>query len=209
MKKADFIEDIRQRATHIAKHSGMNHRHGALVIYDGKIISHGYNHEHPALKNQYSIHAEVDALTKIKKLGKHVLSKCELVVVRIGPESFNNVFKLSMPCCNCTKYIQRLGIKKVYYSTNDEFDNHLRMHEDYTDSHEHIIQMREKHVEKDRLTKTTNTRYASPELSSPVSSENMCEKLPEGEANHGRSRRLSSPSRNQTPCVPRRRAKSV
>lgn len=142
MKKIE-MNHICERACHVAKKSGMNHRHGAVVLYNGDIISEGYNHECSEFKEQYSVHAEVDALLKIRKLGKHVLSQCDLIVVRIGPGSLNYAMKYSLPCSKCSSFIERMGIRKVYYSTNEEFDAMVRQNEKYAPMQESIFQMRE------------------------------------------------------------------
>jgi deoxycytidylate deaminase len=70
----------------------------------------------------FSIHAEVDALTKVKGR-KNILSEAELYVARIGkfnpaaPSTF--CLKYSKPCRECSKAILKQGIRKVYYSTTE------------------------------------------------------------------------------------------
>lgn len=142
MKKVE-MNHLCEHACKVAKKSGMNHRHGAVVIYNGEIIADGYNRECSEFKEQFSVHAEVDALLKVRKMGKHILSQCDLIVVRIAPSSMDHVMKFSMPCCKCRSFIERFGIRRVYYSTNDEFDNLVNANEKYASMKDSILKMRE------------------------------------------------------------------
>lgn len=99
--------------------SPMGHKHGAIVVYRGKIIGSGYNY----YISSFSIHAEVAAISNIKGKYKRFLQECELYVVRIGPDKFNNPLKYSKPCCNCQNTIRKYNIKKAFYSTNYDYDS--------------------------------------------------------------------------------------
>lgn len=105
-------------AAQIAMNSVMNHKHGAIIVYKKDIIAVGFNH----LQSTFSVHAEIDAISKIKGKDKDILTKCELYVVRIGPKKFNNTLKYSKPCSDCQNYIEKRGIKKIFYSTNYAYD---------------------------------------------------------------------------------------
>lgn len=105
-------------AAKIAMKSPMGHKHGAIIVYKGKIIGTGHNYYFA----HFSIHAEVSALSCIKKRYKHLLSDCELYVVRIGPDKYNNPLKYSKPCCNCQNAILKHNIKRAFYSTNYDYD---------------------------------------------------------------------------------------
>lgn len=102
-----------------------NQRHGCVIVKDGEIVSEGFNHHTDHFEHKFTIHAEVDALFKLKK-SKYVASDCELYVVRIGTDSMKKPLKYSRPCCDCTKAILKAGIKKVYFSTDDEFDKMIK-----------------------------------------------------------------------------------
>lgn len=107
--------------------SNMSHKHGAVIVLNDEIISVGYNKFVTHLYNWYSVHAEIDAINKLpKKKFKPSFSKIDMYVVRIGPNSFNNPLKFSKPCFECEKAISRLGISKVYYSTNHEYIEKLK-----------------------------------------------------------------------------------
>ena len=106
-------------AAKIAEKSPMYpHKHGAIIVYKDKIIASGYNY----YMGDFSIHAEVAAISKIKKQ-KHILRDCDIYVVRIGPKSFNNPLKYSRPCPNCQDTIIKNNIKNAYYSTSYEYDD--------------------------------------------------------------------------------------
>jgi len=95
-----------------------SHRHGCVIVKDGIIIAEGFNHHVKHYEHTFTIHAEVDALSKVKK---NILLECELYVVRIGTDLMGRPLKYSCPCINCTKSILKAGIKKVYFSTDEEF----------------------------------------------------------------------------------------
>lgn len=107
-------------AAETALKSDMNHKHGAVIVHKKTIIAYGYNYFD--FNNLISIHAEVDALSKIKGKYKDILCQCELYVARIGPENLNSHLKYSKPCNNCQNYISKKCIKKTYYSTNYDYD---------------------------------------------------------------------------------------
>mgnify|MGYP001027065754 CR=1 FL=1 len=107
-------------AAKIAEKSPMYpHKHGAIIVYRDKIISSGFNY----YVGDFSIHAEVAAISHIKKKNKNILIDCDIYVVRIGPKSFNNPLKYSRPCPNCQNTIIKNNIKNAYYSTSYEYDN--------------------------------------------------------------------------------------
>jgi deoxycytidylate deaminase len=114
-KQKNFMEV----AAKTAMKSPMGHKHGAIIVHKGKIIGAGYNY----YVGEYSVHAEVAALSSIKGKIKHLLQDSELYVVRIGPNKFNNPLKYSRPCCNCQNAIIKNNIKKTFYSTNYEYDD--------------------------------------------------------------------------------------
>lgn len=108
-----------QKAAHQAHKSNcVLQRHGCVLVHNNKIVAEGYNHVTTYLCHVYSIHAEADAISKIKH-DKKLLSKCDLYVARIGKDSMGNPLKLSKPCESCEQLIHRSGIRKVYYSSSD------------------------------------------------------------------------------------------
>ena len=107
-----------QIAAEIAMNSVMNHKHGAIIVHKKEIIAAGFNH----LNSSFSMHAEIAAITQLKGREKDILPECELYVVRIAPKKYDNTLKYSKPCMNCQNYISKKCIKKIYYSTNYEYD---------------------------------------------------------------------------------------
>lgn len=95
--------------------SDMNFNHGSIVVYRGKIIGKGYNtYINSNCYDKASLHAEVSAINDaLKKISTEELKKCELIVIRVNNtgECLN-----SKPCCNCSKYINKFSIKRVFHS---------------------------------------------------------------------------------------------
>ncbi len=106
-----FLDEAINQATK----SDMNFNHGCVIIYRGKIIGKGYNtYINSNCYDKVSLHAEVSAIDDaLKKISAQELKKCELIVIRINTlgECVN-----SKPCANCTKYINKFCIKKVFHS---------------------------------------------------------------------------------------------
>lgn len=120
--KQDFFFD---KAMTVAKNSPcIMHRHGAVIVKDNEIVSEGFNHKNWHLYHKLSVHAEVDALSKMKR-NKKLMSQCDMYVVRIGGESMGCPLKYSKPCPDCMKAIIKSGIRRVYYSTSHQFEERM------------------------------------------------------------------------------------
>lgn len=111
-----------------------NHRArlGSVIVYKNKVISIGWNVENKTnpLQEEYnrlreydidvnktksSIHAEFAAMLKIKHMNIE-FNKINLFVYRIRKdESIGN----ARPCAACMGFAKKLGIKNIYYTTND------------------------------------------------------------------------------------------
>ena len=118
MQKTYYINEASKSAQNsLHPLSGVPFAHGAVIVYRGKIIGRGFNKMCvPCVNrvNQFSIHAEVDAIQDaLRKVHKNDLKKSTLIVVRVNTcgETLN-----SYPCINCRNYISQLGVKTVYYS---------------------------------------------------------------------------------------------
>lgn len=99
--------------TILAKGSNSNKSHTTqqkynYLRYTDKHINHYYNP---------SIHAEIQALNKIKYLDID-FSKVSVYVYR---EYKSGQTAMARPCASCMKFIKSLGIKNVYYTTPDGF----------------------------------------------------------------------------------------
>lgn len=119
------------KARQIADISDYNRIHiGCVAVYQGQVIGLGCNcnKTHPAQKfyNKYrnpsdsmlpKLHAEISCLNQIKHLNIN-FTKVKLYIYRIRK---NQPFGLSRPCPSCMAAIKDLGIRDIYYTTNDGF----------------------------------------------------------------------------------------
>ena len=103
---------------------------GCVAVYHGQVIGLGYNTNktHPIQKyyNRYrepsdtmlpKLHAEINCLNQIKHIDIN-FSKVKLYIYRTRNDQ---PFGLSRPCPSCMAAIKDLGIKDIYYTTNDGY----------------------------------------------------------------------------------------
>lgn len=103
---------------------------GCIAVYQNQIIGMGCNcnKTHPTQKyyNKYrkpsdsmlpKLHAEISCINQIKYLDIN-FSKVKLYIYRIRKDQ---PFGLARPCPSCMAAIKDLGIKNIYYTTNDGF----------------------------------------------------------------------------------------
>ena len=107
---------------------------GCIAVYQGSIISIGCNtcKTHPLQKkyNKYrhivynkgyktlpQLHAEINCLVAIRGMDIN-FSKVKLYIFRPG---YEGVFKLARPCPSCIAAIRDMGIKHIYYTTDDGY----------------------------------------------------------------------------------------
>ena len=91
-------------------------RHGAVIVKGGSVISIGINknRNHPDsvssehIKTHCSVHAEIDALRKVKNP-----KGATIYIARVGK---NNEDRFSRPCDRCHAAIKKSGIRKVIYT---------------------------------------------------------------------------------------------
>lgn len=103
-------------ATNLAMSSDCNFKHGAVVVKGGRIVSTGINRfkNHPMMvspehiKEHCSVHAEVDAIRKLKNA-----RGATIYIARIGKRGNQ---ALSRPCDSCYTAIQKAGINKIVYT---------------------------------------------------------------------------------------------
>lgn len=120
-----------EKARHVASLSDFHKFHiGCIAIYQGQVIGVGFNcnKTHPIQKfyNRYreqsdgmlpKLHAEISCLNQIKNLDIN-FSKVRLYIYRIRKDQ---PFGLARPCPSCMAAIKDLGIKDIYYTTNDGY----------------------------------------------------------------------------------------
>lgn len=121
-------------AKEASKQSDFKQHHlGAVVIYKGSLLASGYNSTKTSpIAKKYnrergfnveascstnSIHAEMAALNKIKYLDID-FSKVKLYIYR---EHKNGVKAMARPCPACQKMIKDMGIKEIWYTTENGF----------------------------------------------------------------------------------------
>ena len=103
---------------------------GCIAVYHGQIIGLGCNTNktHPTQKfyNRYreqsdamlpKLHAEINCINQIKNMNIN-FSKLKLYIYRIRKDQ---PFGLARPCPSCMAAIKDLGIRDVYYTTNDGY----------------------------------------------------------------------------------------
>lgn len=103
---------------------------GCVAVYQGRVIGIGcnLNKTHPIQKyyNKYrrntesllpKLHAEINCINQIRDMDI-VFSNVKLYVYRIRKD---RPFGLSRPCPSCMAAIKDLGIKDIYYTTNNGY----------------------------------------------------------------------------------------
>lgn len=102
----------------IATYSSLTHKHGACLIKGGKICTFGYNrYIKTDMVNdkciKYTIHAEIDALCKMK-----LTKGMDILIIRLGNPKTEKL-RNSRPCNSCIDKLTQRGIRKVYYSNEN------------------------------------------------------------------------------------------
>ncbi len=93
------------------------HRLGAVVAKGNSVISIGWNRNktHPKSTHAWKyIHAEMSALMKAGEKA----SGADLYVARVGRDG---VLRNSMPCPACMALIASYGIKRVFFTNENEW----------------------------------------------------------------------------------------
>lgn len=103
-------------AVRMAETSDVTHKHGAVVVRGGAVLSLGVNRwrnrdllEQSGPYNPHiTTHAEMDALSRVSNP-----RGVTIYVARVGK---NGDEKFSRPCDNCTKAMIAAGVKSVVYT---------------------------------------------------------------------------------------------
>ena len=103
---------------------------GCVAVYQGQVIGLGCNcnKTHPTQQyyNRYrkrsdtllpKLHAEISCINQIKHLNIN-FSKVKLYIYRIRKDQ---PFGMARPCPSCMAAIRDLGIRDIYYTTNDGY----------------------------------------------------------------------------------------
>jgi deoxycytidylate deaminase len=120
-------------AKEVSRLSNFHKQHiGCVVVYKHQIISVGYNqtktHTLQAIYNRYrdiqgkniqhSIHAEIDALLKIRFFDID-WSKVHIYIYR--DHKTTKQLMISKPCPACMAYIKSFGIRHIYYTDDNAY----------------------------------------------------------------------------------------
>lgn len=103
---------------------------GCVAVCQGQVIGLGCNcnKTHPTQKyyNRYrkqsdsllpKLHAEISCINQIKHFGAN-FAKVKLYIYRIRKDQ---PFGMARPCPSCMAAIKDLGIRDIYYTTNDGY----------------------------------------------------------------------------------------
>lgn len=121
------------KAYKIATVSDYDRTHiGCVAVYQGQVIGLGCNTNktHPTQKfyNRYrnvseymlpKLHAEISCLNQIRHLNIN-FSKVKLYIYRIRKDQ---PFGMARPCPSCMAAIKDLGIRNIYYTTNEGYSH--------------------------------------------------------------------------------------
>ena len=122
-------------AKNASKFSDCKIKIGAVIMYKSKVISVGYNtnksnpiqkmyniyrntngREYDVEKQANGLHAEIMALQHATRSFKGDLSKCSIFVYSRRKDGST---RLTKPCNACSKRLKELGIRNIYYTTNN------------------------------------------------------------------------------------------
>jgi len=94
--------------------SNLNHKYACAITLRDKILAVGYNSYKPHNtfnnmyeSNKHSIHAEKDAIRKIKN--KNILKKCKIYIIKLK----DNEIEKGIPCPMCYNLLEKYKISKI------------------------------------------------------------------------------------------------
>ena len=99
-------------------------RIGSALVYKNRVINKGHNKPNktsPMMKKYHehkTTHAEIDALTGAY-IPPEKLSRCVLYLYR---ETKDGQLAMAKPCQYCFEILKEHGIKKVFYTTDNGFE---------------------------------------------------------------------------------------
>jgi tRNA(Arg) A34 adenosine deaminase TadA len=108
------VRFVRLAALAASRASG-GFRHGAVVVRDGKVLASGCNRLCAVVTD--SVHAEAAVIKRIPRLKLHGTT---MYVVRIGQD---DRLLQSKPCKRCSRFLERIGLKRIYYTCAASVDS--------------------------------------------------------------------------------------
>lgn len=119
-------------------YSDMEYNLCAIIVRGGSIISTGFNKrgtnsfvEHYGDKARgqrdwcLNTHAEMDAVLQARQ--KSDLTGCKIYVIRKRIDANKGILAMSRPCCVCEGILKAYGIKKAYYTIDDNYYGMMRV----------------------------------------------------------------------------------
>jgi len=94
-----------------------------VIVKDNKVVAAGFNqYTVNHYRHAWSVHAEVAAIMQLRGKSPSFLRDCDMYVVRIGRRHScpTHPLRLSKPCANCEALIRERGIRRVFYSINED-----------------------------------------------------------------------------------------
>ena len=107
-----------------------NYRHGAILVRGGSILNTAFNKSnHINWANKFRAkdcghathHAEVGA---VLGMAREKTTGATVYVARVGK---SGELKMSKPCEMCQQVLAHVGVKKVYYSIDDENIGYIKL----------------------------------------------------------------------------------
>jgi deoxycytidylate deaminase len=96
----------------------IDHKLAAAIISHNKILGRAYCNipkNRPYIKQEGTIHAEVNAIIHWVKNNPKRKSRVDIVVIRVNKYGIRCNAR---PCYNCLLTMKQIGIRRVYYSVN-------------------------------------------------------------------------------------------
>lgn len=108
---------------HIAKHVSNNsthkqHRLGAVIVKGGRILATGYNQLRPSkLIGTNTLHAEAHAVLHLLKSRR----QADLIGADIYVNRYTRGGRIGLarPCSHCMELLRTVGIRRVFYTTDE------------------------------------------------------------------------------------------
>ncbi len=95
--------------------SNLASKYACAITYRDKIISLGFNSYKPHNtynnnyeSNKHSVHAEKDAIRKVKN--KNILKDCKIYIIKLR----NNDIEQGIPCPMCYNLLKKYNINKIF-----------------------------------------------------------------------------------------------
>lgn len=93
------------------------HRHGAVIVKGGRVLSTGYNQLRPSnVIKTPTLHAEAHAILKV--LGDRRQHELVGATMYVSRWTRGGCLSLSKPCPSCTDLLRSVGIRDCVYTTS-------------------------------------------------------------------------------------------